>query len=289
MISLLPKIKDGNTIKQYRPICLQNVILKILTKALTMRITGVIGGIINWTQTAFIPGRYILDGCVILHEVLHELHKKKESGVIFKIYFKKAYDSVQWGFLYEVVQKKNFNRIFIEWIKKITEGGRVSININGEHGPFFKTFRGLRQGDPLSPILFNLIGDALSVILEGANRNGVLEGLAPNLVPGGLTHLQYANDTILFAKATKENVLALKFLLFCFEEMSGMKINYQKSEVYVLGVPKEEEELYADMLNCKVGSLPFTYLGLPMGVGKVGKRDLHPIMQKIEKKTTILA
>nr|AAP53772.1 retrotransposon protein, putative, unclassified [Oryza sativa Japonica Group] len=66
--------------------------------------------------------------------------------------------------------------------------------------------------------------------------------------------------------------------------MSGMKINYQKSEVYVLGVPKEEEELYVDMLNCKVGSLPFTYLGLPMGVGKVGKRDLLPIMQKIEKR-----
>jgi exonuclease III len=123
VISLLPKIKDANTIKQYRPICLQNVILKILTKALTMRITSVIGGIINWTQTAFIPGRYILDGCVILYEVLHELHKKKESGVIFKIDFEKAYDRVQWWFLYEVMQKKNFNSIFIEWIKKITEGG----------------------------------------------------------------------------------------------------------------------------------------------------------------------
>lgn len=169
-------------------------------------------------------------------------------------------------------------------LRRSLKGGRVSININGEHGPFFKTFRGLRQGDPLSPILFNLIGDALSVILDGANSNGVLEGLVPNLVPGGLTHLQYADDTILFTKATKENVLALKFLLFCFEEMSGMKINYQKSEVYVLGVPKDEEESYDDMLNCKVGSLPFTYLGLPMGVGKVGKRDLLPIMQKIEKR-----
>lgn len=78
-------------------------------------------------------------------------------------------------------------------MKKITEGGRVSINI-----PFFKTHRGLRQGDPLSPLLFNLVGDALAAVLESAKTNGVLEGLVSNLVPRGLTHFQYADDTIFF-------------------------------------------------------------------------------------------
>lgn len=284
VISLLPKIKDANTIKHYRPICLQNVILKFITKAITLRVTKVISGVVNWTQTAFIPGRYILDGCVILHEAIHELKKEKIPGVVFKIDFEKAYDRVQWEFLYEVMQKKNFGQHFISWVKKINEGGKVSININGEMGPFFKTYRGLRQGDPLSPILFNRVGDALSAILEEATKNGVLEGLVPNLVEGGLTHLQYADDTILFTKATSSNILALKFLLFCFEEMSGMKINYQKSEVYVLGVTKEIEEEIADMLNCKVGEMPFNYLGLPMGVEKLGKKVFTPLMQKIEKR-----
>lgn len=149
-------------------------------------------------------------------------------------------------------------------MKKITEGGRVSINI-----PFFKTHRGLRLGDPLSPLLFNLVGDALAAVLESAKTNGVLEGLVSNLVPRGLTHFQYADDTILFIKNEEYNIRVLKFLLFCFEKMFGMKINYQKSEVYVLGVSKEEELRVANMLNYKVGSLPFTYLGLPMVVEKI--------------------
>lgn len=69
-------------------------------------------------------------------------------------------------------------------------------------------------------------------------------------------------------------MLALKFLLFCFEDMSRMKINYQKSEVYALGVTKDAEEEIANMLNCKVGRVPFSYLGLPMGVRNWGKNIL---------------
>lgn len=124
--------------------------------------------------------------------------------------------------------------------------------MNGKLGPYFKTSRGLRQGDPWSPFLFNLVGDALSVILEEAVRNGVLGSIVPHLVEGGLSHMQYADDTILFTTTEEGDILALKFLLFCFEEMTGMKINYQKSEVYVLGVEKEEELRIADILNCKV-------------------------------------
>lgn len=104
-----------------------------------------------------------------------------------------------------------------------------------------------------------------------------------DLVPGGLSHLQYADDTILVIKEEDENVRVLKFLLFFFEEMSGMKINYQKSEVYVLGVGKEEELRIANMLNCKVGDMPFTYLGLPMHTERVGMKEFRPIIQKVEK------
>ena len=100
---------------------------------------------------------------------------------------------------------------------KAVQGGRVAIDINGERGDFFRSYKGLRQGNPLSPLLFNFVGDALSAMLSSAARVGDLQGVIPQLVEGGLTHLQYADDTIIFLKKTDTNIRNMKFILFCFE------------------------------------------------------------------------
>jgi hypothetical protein len=105
MISLIPKIKDANNIKQYRPICLLNVDYKWFTKVLTMRLTPYADKLISKTQTTFILGRYILEGVVILHEILHEVRSQKSQGIILKLDFGKAYDKVHWGFMFEVLKK----------------------------------------------------------------------------------------------------------------------------------------------------------------------------------------
>jgi hypothetical protein len=102
----VPKVKDANTIKQYRPICLLNVDFKIFTKLLNDRITPIADKLISPTQTTFIKGRNILEGVVILHEVIHELKRSKKKGVLFKIDFEKAYDKVKWDFVQEVIEKK---------------------------------------------------------------------------------------------------------------------------------------------------------------------------------------
>jgi hypothetical protein len=107
MISLLPKIKEANNIRQYRPICLLNVDYKWFSKVFTLRLTPWADKLISRNQTAFIPGRYILEGVVILHEILHELRVKKMQGVILKLDFEKAYDKVRWNFMMEVLRKKN--------------------------------------------------------------------------------------------------------------------------------------------------------------------------------------
>ena len=120
-IILLPKNKDAKTIQQYRPICLFNVSFKIFTKVATNRLSSVAHKIIRPTQTAFLPGRNIMEGAVILHEKLHELHSKKQDGLIFKIDFEKAYDRVKWSFLQQTLRMKGFSQKWCSWIQQFTQ------------------------------------------------------------------------------------------------------------------------------------------------------------------------
>lgn len=151
VITLVPKLKDANTIKQYGPICLLNVDYKCFTKLLTNRLVPVARRIISKNQTGFIKGRNILEGVVVLHEVLHELHRSKARSLIMKIDFEKAYDRVRWEFLEQVMEGKGFPPKWINWVMQTIREGRVCINVNGERSAYFRTFRGLRQEDLLSP------------------------------------------------------------------------------------------------------------------------------------------
>jgi hypothetical protein len=107
----------------------------------------------------------------------------------------------------EVLRKKNFPGKWLDLMKQIIEGGKVGININGAPDSFFNTHRGLRQGDPLSPLLFNSVSDALATMLEKAKEKNQIRGLIPHLIEGGLTHLQYADDTIIFLSLDEQTIL----------------------------------------------------------------------------------
>ena len=142
VITLLPKTREANKIQQYRPICLLNVSFKIFTKVATCHINSLADHLISPTQIAFMRGRNILEGVIVLHETIHELHRKNLSGVIFKIDFENAYDKVKWNFLLQTLQLKGFSPKWIEWIKSFISGGSVAINVNDEIGPYFQTKKG---------------------------------------------------------------------------------------------------------------------------------------------------
>jgi hypothetical protein len=282
ILVLLPKVKGANQIKHYRPICLLNVIYKIITKVLTLRLNLVINKVINEAQTAFIPGRFILDGVLVVHEILHELRMKKKMGIVLKLDFKKAYDKVNWKFLEDVLRRNFFDEKWIDWMLRAVQGGKVAVNLNGELGNYFRSFKGLRQGDPMPPLLFNLIADALSEILSTTKEKGLIIGLLPELVEGGLTHLQYADDTIMFVQNSEQNIINLKFLLFCYKKLSGMKINYSKSEIFTVGMTEADSQRVAQKFNCKLGCFPMKYLGLP--IRRLSKAELSGAATKIEKR-----
>ena len=231
-IILLPKKEDAIQIQQYRPICLLNVSFKIFTKVATNRITKVAHTVVRPTQTAFMPGRHILEGVVVLHETIHELHRKKLDGVLLKIDFEKAYDKIKWPFLLQVLRMKGFHDSWCKWIQEFISRGSVGIRVNDDIGHNFQTQKGLRQGDPLSPILFNVVADMLAILINRAKEDGQIGGLIPHLVEGGVSILQYADDTIIFMEHDLTKALNMKLILGLFEQLSGLKINFHKSEIY---------------------------------------------------------
>ncbi|KAE8809300.1 hypothetical protein D1007_14083 [Hordeum vulgare] len=184
-----------------------------------------------------ITGRRIHDGILALHEIVHEVASKGMKGVFLKLDFQKAYDRLDWSFL-----------------------------------------RGVKQGEPISPLLFNLTLDALAGILDKAKLAGHIQGVVGHLIPGGgVSHLQYADDTMIMVSGTDSDIANLKFLLLCFEEMFGLKINFDKSEVVVLGYSKAEQHRIADNLNCKLAAFPISYLGMPLAESRILLlRDLLP-------------
>jgi hypothetical protein len=117
---------------------------KIFTKVATNRLGSVADKVVSSTQSAFIKGRNILEGVVILHETVHKLHREKHNGVILKLDFEKAYDKVLWPFLFQALRLKGFLPKWISWIKTFISGGSVAVNVNDDVRHYFQTQKGLR-------------------------------------------------------------------------------------------------------------------------------------------------
>lgn len=179
------------------------------------------------------------------HEIIHEITRKKEAGIILKLDYEKAYDRVNWSFLEETLKSRGFSDKWLKWISRVTRGGSVCVKINEENSSYFSVGKGLRQGDPLSPLLFNLVADVFTKMLSKAAAHNLIEGLLPNVQDGGIISLQYADDTLLFLKNDLNQAIHFKWLLACYEQLSGMRINYSKSDLLTLGMPQEESNMYA--------------------------------------------
>jgi hypothetical protein len=167
IVTLLPKQKESTHIKQFHPICLLNVSFKIFTKVKVNRMNGIATKLVNPSQTAFIPGRIIMEGVVMLHETIHEIHRKKMSGVILKLDFEKTYDKVNWISLQQTLKMKGFLEKWCHWISHFISKGTVGIKVNDNMGQYFQTKnKCLRHGDLLSPLLFNLVADMLAILIN---------------------------------------------------------------------------------------------------------------------------
>jgi hypothetical protein len=284
MIILIPKEEEAKTLKKFRPISLINCSFKIFAKALNTRLESICNRLLAPNQTVFVKGRFILKSVVSAHEIIHEAARNKEKGIVLKLDYEKAYDRVSWSFLEEMMASRGFGVKWRSWILSLVRGGSISIRINDENGPYFKPGKGLRQGDPISPLLFNLVVDVFTRMLMKAASKGYISDFMSNLYPEGVISLQYADDMLMFLAHDTQAACHLKWLMIYFEKISGMKINYHKSDLTPMNLEEEETQEYAKIFCCKIGKFPFKYLGVPLHYDKLRREDLQPIIDKIMKR-----
>jgi hypothetical protein len=163
-------------------------------------------------------------------------------------------------------------------------GGSISVGANGEESNPFKTGKGLRQGDPLSPILFNLVADVLTKMLDKAAKENLIVGLLDQFRTGGVVSLQYADDTLLFSSCDISAIRNLKCVLMLFEQVYKMRINFHKSEWVPMNLDEEQIHAIAHVLSCHVGKFPIKYLGVPLHFEKLKREDLQPLVDKLLKR-----
>ncbi|GAU47989.1 hypothetical protein TSUD_272340 [Trifolium subterraneum] len=258
-IALIPKVECPQRVADFRPIAL--------------------------TQSAFIKGRQILDGVLIANEIVDDAKRSKKELLMFKVDFEKAYDSMDWEYLDEVMFKMQFLSRWRGWIMEFVSSASASVLVNGCPTDEFTLERGLRQGDPLSPFLYLLAAEGLHVMMDAAVSNHLYSPYSiGNHNEVIVSHLQFADDTLLVGTKSWANIRILKAVLSLYENVSGLKINFHKSMLFGVNVNDSWLHEVASVLRCKHGRLPFLYLGLPIGGDARKLQFWYPLVDKIRNR-----
>ncbi|XP_019182124.1 PREDICTED: uncharacterized protein LOC109177267 [Ipomoea nil] len=285
IITLIPKKSTPTSMVDLRPIALCNVLYKILSKMLANRLKEVLDKVISISQSAFLPGRLITDNVLIASEVIHYLNRKRQGNhgwCALKLDMAKAYDKMEWTFLREMMSRMGFDQRWINLILRCVNTSRYKVNVNGDLSDFIIPTCGLRQGDPLSPYLFILCAEALSHLISRAVTRGMVSPCIVARGVPGLSHLFFADDSLLFLKATVQEAAAIKGCLISYERMSGQSVNFNKScIVFSRNTAANLRIAVAGTLNVIQSDNIGKYLGLPMGVGRNKKEVFSYIEAKL--------
>jgi hypothetical protein len=236
------------------------------------------------TQSAFLKGRYLVDGVMIVNEVVDMTKKSGKDCLILKVDFEKAYDSVDWQFLDYMLGRFGFSAHWRSWIRACVFSGSMSILVNGSPTEEINIQCGLKQGDPLAPFLFLLVAEGLGGMMRRAVEIGRFNGFRVGRNGVVLSHLQYADDTLCIGEATLENLWTLKAVMRAFEMVSGLKVNFWKSNILGVNVSQDFMRLASVFLNCRTGSIPFKYLGLPVGANIRRVSTWEPLISSLRNR-----
>ena len=265
VITCLPKgDKAREEIKNWRPISLLNVSYKLASAAIANRLKNVLNSIIAKTQTGFLQNRFIGECTRLIYDIMNNCENKNIDGLLMLIDFEKAFDSVSWKFLYKTLNFFNFGEDIISWIKVFNNDITAYIMQCGFLSEPFKIQRGCRQGDPIASYLFLLCGQILYLLVE---KNKDIKGITIN--NDTYTISQFADDTTLLLDGTQKSLQAALNELEIFGNLSGLKMNKDKTKVIWIGRKKFSKDKLKTTPQLTWGDTTFTLLGLTYSVNLV--------------------
>jgi len=224
IITLVPPKKNPSSMCEYRPISCCNVVYKCITKILANCLRAGLEDIISLNQGAFIPYRSIAENILLAQDIVSDYHKSSgRPRCALKVDLTKAYDSVNWPFVLHCLKCFGAPGRYVGWIRECITNPRFTIALNGSLVGYFLGKKGLRQGDPLSPYLFVIAMEVLSLLLQEAAATDPRFGFHPWCKSIGLTDLCFADDLFIVSAATTESIQVIQGVLSEFEELSGLK------------------------------------------------------------------
>jgi mannosylglycoprotein endo-beta-mannosidase len=263
-ISLLPKKDGAEEVSDFRPISLIHAIAKIIAKMLANRLGPFMNDLVSNAQSAFIKTRSIHDNFLYVKNLAKRFNKARVPALLFKLDIRKDFDSIRWEYIIDLLQRRGFPPRFRDWIAALFSTAISRVLLNGITGAPISHGHGLRQGDPLSPLLFVIAIDPLSQILDNATRLGLLHNLRGR---GTIIRTSlYADDAAIFVAPIKHDIQNLALILESFGVVTGLCTNFSKSSVVPIRCANINLDEILEGILATRASFPLRYLGLPLSV-----------------------
>jgi hypothetical protein len=260
---LLHKKEQPTEIRDYRPISLIHSFGKLVTKCMAHRLAHVLQRMVQPNQSAFIRGRSIHDNFRAVQLNCRAIHRARTPCVLLKIDIAKAFDSVAWCFILEILEHMGFTRRWRNWVSVVLSTASTRILLNGSPGRRICHARGLRQGDPLSPLLFVLAMEVLNRCFSWAEDQGLL---SPIQALEGSRVILYADDVVIFVSPRETDLQAIKAILRIFGLASSLFSNLDKSVATPMHCIELDMQRVQEVLACGVAEFPVRYLGISLSV-----------------------
>ena len=277
LISLIFKKGDRLEHKNWRPISLLNVDYKLCARVLAGRLLKVIHQVVAPDQTCGVPGRFIGENVALLRDVATYASETDTPLAILSLDQEKAFDRVDWGFLLAVLHRMGFGPSFIAWVKLLYTDIRSAILVNGYTSDYFYPSRGVRQGCPLSPLLYVLTMEVLAVNIRA---HPDIVGLCLPGVPNPLPVLSlYADDTSIISVSDSSTVAVFE-VYSSFEAGTGAKLNLGKCQGLWLGAWRNRSD---SPVAIAWNSSKIKTLGVFVGYGNLDEANWRPRIEAVER------